>query len=807
MTVPEGTSRANLDQTLSGLRDGWHAPEMVLACLANPGFQVNDLPVAGTEIASSNDEMNNQVFDLIRQASTDYVALIAAGDRVEPDAIARFTLAALETGADMIYSDEIAASQNGPWIRAKPRMTFSRLLESCFAGDWVWYRTATLREFGGFAHRDYPGAEEYQFQMRLVAENGVVHHIAEPLFVRGEDTSRDGLPIKTSLASAEMAINDILRQKGIPFQTKQADLPGLFVPEYVGSDKRTSLVAGLVCEQATPDVVQAMVARILPAFNEHDALVFIRPHGEPAEALGTYLDRVESEVAPAYPNIRIIKSGGTIGETIGRVQAVKPDAHVALVDCRCAPSRDDIVMMMGAVMDATPDCGVLSPKTFHRDREGATHLHGPLLFGASERIGAGGPADSPGPGGWLATTQPADAVDGPIVMIRAGIVPDQSAAGWVDVCATLPETAEAFWTPHFQVEIPTPQGDDTSLTVARSLPYRGQNHHPAMTVSGSPLLLEGRGGLVKQAGAILITGAGHVEDGRILSASRFGRTQGLTASYAQDVIDAYSILRARGQGRLWCRLNPQYNLAMPGTSRIIESDINIWSTLPDVSLREVVLAAKATHVTSAGLLSRLRGMGARHVSVWEPGLTESVWSDFVPRHAAAKPVAIWAALPGLDVPWMHQLIDGTQDKVAWVVLGAGDRSLPGHVARSNVPVFEEDWARMFLETGASILVRPTPDASWADDWLVLAGIAGGCRVISGSEATLRDDLPASRQLPSGQPTRWVKAVLELAEIPADHHARKSLLDLESAWLNRAKIEALLAVPTGTKPERNLRDAA
>ncbi len=808
VTAPEGTTRSSLDRTLSSLREGWHSPEMVLVCLSNPGFQVNDLRVSGTEIAPSNDAMNERVFDLVSKARTDYVALIAAGDRIEIDAMARFALASAETGADMVYSDEIAASQNGPWIRAKPRMTFSRLIESCFVGDWVWYRTATLREFGGFAHHDYPGAEEYHFQMRLVARHGHVHHVAEPLFVRAEDTSRDGLPIETSLTSAERAINDTLRQHGIPIQATRAELPGLFVPEFGSSDTRTAVVAGLRCEQATPDVVQVMVARILPTLSERDVLVFIRPHGETTEAMDIYLDRIETEIVSAYPNIRMIQSAAKLGGTLARLQAVRPDAHVALVDCLCAPSQDDIVMKMGAIIDATPDCGVLSPRVFHRDREGATHFHGPLLFGAGERVGAGSPADSPGPGGWLATTQPVDAVDGPVVMIRAGVIPDQTSAGWADLCAMLPETAEPFWTPHFQVEIPAPQGEDATLAVARSLPYRGQNHHPAMTVCGSPLLLEGRGGLIRQAGAVVITGSGLADDGRILSASRYGRNQGFTASYAQDVVDVFSILRARSQGRLWCRLNPQYNLVHPGSDRIVESDINFWSTLPDVSLRDVVLAARATRVTSAGLGARLRGMGARHVTVWEPGLTESVWSAFLPRYATARPVAIWVAQPGLDVPWLDQLIEGTQDKVAWVVLGAGDRPLPGHVARNDVPVFEEGWARMFQETGASVLVRPTLDASWADDWLVLAGIVGGCRVLAGSEAAIREKLQVSRCLPSGQPTRWIKAVLDLAETPPDPNTRKSLFDLESVWLSRSGIEALLAAPPGTKKgEGAVRDAA
>ena len=73
----------------------------------------------------------------------------------------------------------------------------------------------------------------------------------------------------------------------------------------------------------------------------------------------------------------------------------------------------------------------------------------------------------------------------------------------------------AYWTPRRQVEMPDPVTSATAEELAaRAQPYRGKHHHPAMSISGSPLILEGRPGLVDSERAALVTASGHPEDAR-----------------------------------------------------------------------------------------------------------------------------------------------------------------------------------------------------------------------------------------------------------------------------------------------------
>lgn len=816
IAVPEGVSANQFQETVDAINANWHQPDVRICFSVLPQFDVSRAKCTVDLAFGTSQEMVRALFSSMSDAKTDYVAILNAGDRIEPDAIARFVLRAAATGPDMLYCDEIALGPAGAWIRAKPAMSLPRLLESCFVGDWVWYRRGTVSALGGFRSDQFPGAEEQDMQIRMASTGYAIENIADALFVRGQDTRRDDVQIEAAMKSAESSIIDHLSRAGLHGTVKPGSLPGLFAVEFDAQGNR-SITLGLLCRPGVgPEIVQGMLNKLMPTLQDNGyRVVFIR-HDGLTGPLNDFLATVVDEVEPVHPEISVVHAASHLGGTLRMLMEMNPENHVAIVDPVSAPSSDDIITSLASLLKAYPEAGAIAPLTFFRDSERTPRLRGPLLFGAESRIGALYEAGSPGPGGWLATTQPVDAVDGPLVIVRKGVTFKPDARNWAEICETLlagqgfdgaPAGAglSVFWTPRRQIEIAAPgSGPDAEVKATSTIPYRGNHHHPSMTVSGSPLMLEGRSGLVCSDPAVLVTARGLPDDGRALSAVRFARQQnGIQASVANDPIDVLSILRARQQGRRWVRINPQYNLLHPRTGEIIQADVNLWSIAPSLMFRDVTLAARSTIATSGRLVAKLRGMGARDVELRRPKLVRDVWESFSPRFAVNKPAALWVEEHGVNVPWIEQLVKQTCDRIAWTVITGKEHKFASNVVRKPLPVFEEEWARLFQEIGASIFVRPTPGTDWCDDYLVRLGLAAGCCVIAGAEAEIAEDMEplVHRSLPSGGTGRWVKTILSFAESEPDTVSRDIILDKPECWLTRGDV-AWVAPEAGKYCERD-----
>lgn len=794
IACPAGATPAQIKETLDSLAQNWTQPAVKVAYTVAPSFDLSAAGLTHEHRFDSNEAMSAALFRAMAVAKTEYVAILNAGDLLEPDAIARFTLRAAASGADMLYCDEIAPSQGGPWVRAKPAMSLSRLRESCFVGDWVWYRRDTVAALGGFAPETYPGAEEQDLQIRLVAAGKAAEAIPEALFVRGDNTRRDSVPLERATESARAAIAAHLDAQGVAATVRPGAMPGLFVLDHAQAGD-PAVTLGVLCRSnITPDIAQALVNRLLPRHDgQASRIAFVR-HAGSTPAMERFLDQVAAQITPTHPAISVVEAVQGPGALVARLAQLAPENHVAIVDPVSAPSSDDVLAGLAALLDTEESAGVLAPLTFFRDGERTARLHGPLLFGASARIGTGYEAAAPGPGGWLATTQPVDAVDGPLVLVRRGAPVDAGAGTWSALCAGLSENGglQAYWTPHLRVEIPDPgQGRDVELEAARREPYRGTHHHPAMTVCGSPLMLEGRYGLVDSEGSVLVSSTNLGDDAQAINWARYEREHShLQAGIAGEPLDNLSVLRARAQGRRWIRINPHYLLLAPDDETVIRSDVTYWSTLPTIEMRQIVLAADRSVASSHALAARLRGMGARQVAVQVPRLRHGVWAGFKPVHAKAKPAVLWVEETGIAVSWIEQLIAETTEDVAWTVVTHSDRDLPGNVTRRRVPVFEEDWARLFVETGVSVLVRPTPGANWCDDYLVRLAIAGGCRVIPGREAAQDPALAPliEKPLSSDALSRWVSAVQTAAAAAPEEASRNALLAMPDVWIENAGAE-------------------
>ena len=756
VVVPEGMAGQRA-ATVESVRAGWRQPDTLTVLeVGGEAERPDSTAIMCASDAALGEELRRRIN---AERDADYVAVLNAGDTIEPDAVARLALAASLAAHPpaMIYCDEIVASAEHPWIRTKPDWDIHRLRESCFVGDWVWYATGMLCEIGGMRGA-HAGADEYEVQLRI-AENGLpVLRLAEALFVRRPGSRRDSVPLETAIANAMRAIDAHLARSGVAAKARNGRFAGTFTLDY--GVAKTKMVVGLSCEGASGAAVHAAATRVLAAMRAGDTLVFLVgeiPDGDP---LAGYVSRVAREVVPTHGNIQVRSRASSLGDVVSDLASLVDDGeYVAVIDARARPDRDDEFDVMRRVLDAAREAAVVGVRAYYREGE-TTRLLGPLLHGAAARIGAGRDAENPGPGAWLAATQNVCAVDGPCVVVRKAsadfLARIPGLRTWNEICeAAASQDLATLWCPALKSEVPAPDpaSKDPEVIAAARSGYRLEFHHPALSMIGDPLLLESRLGLVEEGPPDIGNLISGEPESHVVSMVRGLRRRGLTTTtWTPDGVDSYSIRRSIQAGRRWVRINPNY----------LWEDVSgftaVWTRPPTTAEHKIVKAAGTCVATTLAIVRTLAGMGARRTKLLLPALDRSLWENMtIPRQE--KPVALWID-EKVRVPWLTDMISATRDRFAWAVVSNAELALPGDVAKVPRPVFEDGWRDLFVSLRPALLVRPTPNIAWLDDHSLLMGAAAGCSVVAGRESFSKR-LHAKTDvtwLASDRPNIWIAAV-------------------------------------------------
>lgn len=777
VVVPPGMENRR-EATLAALGNGWRRPDKLIIIQAGAD---ETRPNATTVVVSDDQALAAELWRRVNgEQDTDFVAILNAGDTVEPDAVARMALASAQhtTMPAMLYCDELVASGEHPWIRTKPEWDVHRLRESCFVGDWVWYGTAAVRALGGFSPQ-YSGSEEQDFHLRVAETDLAVLRVPEALFVRRAGTRRDAVPLNKAIDHAIDAIDAHLGRVRIPGRARRGRFAGTFEVEYPAA--ATPMVIGLSCERGDTRTVNVSASRILTAMKQGDQLVYLAPQDVRDAALNEYLERVANEVSPKFSHVQVRPQADTLGATLARLRStLGEEGYIALVNPAADPDRDDQFDVLRGVLEASPDAGVAGVRSYWRDGE-TKRLVGPILPGAASRMGANRDAENPGPGGWLAATHAVGAVDGPCLVIRTAALPDANVLAtlrtWVEICEHARQRGfSTLWCPTLKAEIPKPAQQDLEQETASKQPYEPAFHHPALSLIGDSLLLESRLGLIGESPADIDNLVSGEPGCHVFNAVRaMRRLSRANATWAAEPLDPFSARRAMASGRRWIRLNP--NHVFEG----VQGYTAVWTRPPATGQHEVVKAAAHCVATSEQILKTLRGMGARRLSLWQPRLERGIW-ETLPATRDGKPVAMWID-EGVPVPWLNTAIKATREQLAWVVVSNSELALPGDVAKLAQPVFEDAWHDLFTRHRPKFLVRPTPEVNFLDDHSLLMGAAADCILLAGKES--RSERTQNRLdvtwLPSDRPELWINALG--SDRPAQSGARAGILnDNRLFWL-------------------------
>ena len=771
---------------LAALEAQWRRPDMIKI------FSADVAEIAGQAVVRVSGEAGALTRALCAAlnaaaAEYDYVALLNAGDTVAPDACLRFALLGQQADADLMYCDEVVPADRGPWVRHKPGWDVTRLRQSPFLGDWVWYRGAAVLAAGGF-ETAFAGAEEYQMQLRLAEAGAKVARLPETLFFRAPLSRRDNIPATIFGQLAQHAVTAHLARTAIFGEAAPRAHLGLLQHKRALADPGTAIV--LLCEHASLDEVNFWTQSLLTGPELTGPLVLAGAALTPGVA--SYLAQVAAAAelrgkilaVPPRPDM-------TQGEALKRALAAVESPHVAILEASALPATPDWLGALRARL-ADPAVAVVSGRSLVKLLHDPARygVQGPIIRGADTRLGAGHLADDPGPGGWLAVDQEAGAVAPGGILLRgaalAGLQVGRLAgdALWIDVCAQIRAAGHKIvWTPDVSFVVkPESIRPDFLCTyrggskAARALPGAEELHHPALSLRGDLLAPEQRLGLVRAAPAdaqdLLITGAA-APGMAVLNAARALRMAGrLEAGWAPEPLLAAEYFRR--EPSVWVRINPDTKAAAGVFKAVLTRPAK-----PEQA--GALLQAAHIFATSPALVKQAKAVApGRPVSLWRPALSRPVWAEFAAVGGLnTNPRVLWID-EGIAPDWLAALIRETSDTLAWIVVERADQIYAGEMSRLKMPPYEQAWARELAALSPQILVRPAQEG-FADHYAALLAAAAGCHLLVDERLDLPETMPAWRL--DNDPAIWRARLAAAAQAVA-----------ESLALGAAARLAALALP-------------
>jgi O-antigen biosynthesis protein len=160
----------------------------------------------------------------LARASGEYVTLLDEGDELAEHALSKLSRVAIgASGLDMLYADEDRLTPEGcaaPFF--KPDWSPESLLAWMYVGRPAVYRTALVRELGGF-RAEFDPACEYDLALRVAAGSPRVGHVADVLYHR-RMTAPSHKPVE---GSARQALQNHLEETNRKGTVEPGPAPGL----------------------------------------------------------------------------------------------------------------------------------------------------------------------------------------------------------------------------------------------------------------------------------------------------------------------------------------------------------------------------------------------------------------------------------------------------------------------------------------------------------------------------------------------------------------------------------------------------
>ena len=201
-----------------------------------PAGEIRYVRLASNEGISGN---TNQGLDFTKG---EYVALLDHDDLIEPDALHALVQKALETDADLVYSDEDKCDENGGGYNSphyKEDFNLDMFLTNNYICHFTMIRAGVIKKLR--FRPEYDGAQDYDLFLRVLALCGrdKMAHVPKILYHwRCHEGSTAMNPSSKDYAyeAGKEALSDYYRQKGLKVLVKHGKHLGFYDTIYMEKD-------------------------------------------------------------------------------------------------------------------------------------------------------------------------------------------------------------------------------------------------------------------------------------------------------------------------------------------------------------------------------------------------------------------------------------------------------------------------------------------------------------------------------------------------------------------------------------------
>ncbi len=412
------------------------------------------------EAAQGGDLLGN-INSALLASTTDWVAIMDAGDQLAPDALFRVALAIKQHPEwQVIYTDEDSLTADGQHVNphCKPDFNPDYLRSLPYTGGLLLIRRDLFADLGGF-DPECEGAEDYDLVLRAWEQAGdaAIGHVPEVLYHRLQGSGHSCKSVPEILAAGQATLEAHLRRCNIDAEVQPGPFPPSFRVRY--RTVQQPLVSILIPTRDQLPMLQRCVESIIEKTKYPAYEILVIDNDSQSEEARNYLAAIESKEAELGGRLRVIRQPGPFNFSAMNNTAARAarGEFLLLLNNDTAALHDDWLdeMMSHALR---PEVGIVGAKLLYPD--GRIQHAGVILGmkGPAEHPFITRPPEDRGYFGRLQLTQNYSAVTGACLLIRkslyeeVGGLDEQAFAvsyNDIDLCLKVGATGKHIvWTPY-----------------------------------------------------------------------------------------------------------------------------------------------------------------------------------------------------------------------------------------------------------------------------------------------------------------------------------------------------------------------
>ena len=360
----------------------------------------------------------------MREATGDYFALLDHDDKLSPNALYEVVRTINETGADLIYSDEIvldAAMKKLGEYHFKPDYSPDTLRGCNYITHFSVFSRELYEAAGGALDREFDGAQDYDLILRLTEKAKRVEHIPMVLYYwrrHSGSTAQDIAATKPEAIDAgRRAVQAHLDRLGLAGEVSAIEgCPGAYRTKYALRPGQTVTVL-IPNMDHIEDLDRCLKSLYQNAGMRGFEVVIFENNSKEKRTFQYY-----AYARKKFPNIRFAKYNGPFNfSAINNYGArLARGAHLLLLNNDVEITSPDFLRELVSYSQRE-DVGAVGAKLIYPDD---TIQHAGVFIGLGGSAGhshKGHPKDSAGDMYRLATTQNMSAVTGACLMVKKSL--------------------------------------------------------------------------------------------------------------------------------------------------------------------------------------------------------------------------------------------------------------------------------------------------------------------------------------------------------------------------------------------------